>query len=65
MKNNERFIAVIIVLAVAWLIVNPAVWFTFIGVIVEVGVFCLVAKIVARIIFGKSLKELIFDRKED
>ena len=65
MRNfrNDKILSVIIVFALAWLIVNPGIWFTCIGLILEVAVVCFAAKIVARLLFGKSLKELIFGDK--
>ena len=63
MNFKKNLLTIIVVLAISFLVVTPGLWFPAIGLILDVMIFCLAARIVARVIFGKSLKELIFGDK--
>lgn len=60
-----RIVSLLVVIGVTTLIIHPFIWIGFSFVIVKWLLMLLLAAIVSRVIFKKSLKELITGRKED
>lgn len=67
-KNNnvgDRLAGIALVLLITMCIVHPSLWIGAIGSLMYFVMLVLVAKIICRILYKKSLKELLFGDKED
>jgi hypothetical protein len=62
MKLGKNFATIVAVLVIAFLVVNPGLWIPAFGLLFNVMLFCLAARIVSKLVFGKSLRELLFDK---
>jgi len=67
MKNDliGRGMALVVVLMIVACIMHPSLWIGAFGAILNILIWVLLAKIVCRLVFKKSIRELILGEKDD
>jgi uncharacterized membrane protein YqjE len=65
MKRDDmrKLFGLIVVIAIVIVVMNPGVWIISIGTLIHIAVLYAVANIVCRILFGKSLRDYIFENR--
>ena len=63
--NNlwNKMAAMAIVIIITMCILHPSLWIGAIGTVLHIVLVALVAKVVCKLVFGKSISELIFGDK--
>ena len=65
--NNwiDKLSALAVVLLITTCIMHPSLWIGAAGTLIHIAIVLLLAKVVCRVVFKKSIKELLFDEKEE